>query len=716
MIKSRIFNAADSLLKYFKIGRLAVSVHDATNGEDARDDYNSFERLFTIHPWTYAGIYAIASSAASVPIRVMRKMKDGKSEEVVDHPFIKLIENPNDFMTGYDLIELSFIFLEATGESYWLYDDLKGETSDIDGKISLSQVKEIWPLPSSHIKPVPHAEKFRNGYRYNPEGSTKGKVFNNAEVQYLKYSNPLSMHRGLGSIAPAQRNISGELFADTWNNNFFKNGGLPAAFLKTEQRLDPDQATRLKADWAKMYQGVKGAHKIALLESGLDIAVPNQSRKDMEFDQLLQSSMRRTLACLGVPLIMVGIGDEQSYNNAGVQERVFWRNTMAPKFRKVAGMLTKKLHQFGESEDLFVVFDTSDIDALKADQSISATTAKLWTAMGMPLNQALDIFMPGTDHVEGGDIGYIPFGVVPIEDAQDILGDIDSNPEGESVEGKLSYRHIIKSRAVESDDETDAVASEKKYKLDTIYWKKFILNQNVFFKRMKRAVKKRFRAQEAIVQKNILEQVTKSNETKIKATSPDLLIFDLNSENKKLYDEGVDHIIGAIKKSGAQVLNGMEVGISFDIQNPRAIKYLESKRMVIKGINEHTQSVLREKLSQALADGKTQSEISKIVAKEFDGMVKFRADRIARTEIGSSANFGINEGQQQGIADGSVFTHKEWIQSRDNDVRDEHRVTQTQKVGDPFDIGGEFLMYPGDNAGSPWNFINCRCTTIPVRG
>jgi uncharacterized protein with gpF-like domain len=39
---------------------------------------------------------------------------------------------------------------------------------------------------------------------------------------------------------------------------------------------------------------------------------------------------------------------------------------------------------------------------------------------------------------------------------------------------------------------------------------------------------------------------------------------------------------------------------------------------------------------------------------------------------------------------------------------------QVQDIDEPFDVGGEQLMYPGDPAGSPGNTINCRCTVLPV--
>jgi hypothetical protein len=36
-----------------------------------------------------------------------------------------------------------------------------------------------------------------------------------------------------------------------------------------------------------------------------------------------------------------------------------------------------------------------------------------------------------------------------------------------------------------------------------------------------------------------------------------------------------------------------------------------------------------------------------------------------------------------------------------------------RNVDEPFDVGGEKLMYPRDPAGSPGNTINCSCYTVP---
>ena len=38
-----------------------------------------------------------------------------------------------------------------------------------------------------------------------------------------------------------------------------------------------------------------------------------------------------------------------------------------------------------------------------------------------------------------------------------------------------------------------------------------------------------------------------------------------------------------------------------------------------------------------------------------------------------------------------------------------YRDWETRPIGQPFNVGGELLMYPSDPKGSAANVINCRC-------
>ena len=57
---------------------------------------------------------------------------------------------------------------------------------------------------------------------------------------------------------------------------------------------------------------------------------------------------------------------------------------------------------------------------------------------------------------------------------------------------------------------------------------------------------------------------------------------------------------------------------------------------------------------------------------------------------------------------------REWVSALDARTRPEHAEADGQVVGvdEPFIVGGEKLMFPGDRNGSGWNIYNCRCTMI----
>lgn len=88
-----------------------------------------------------------------------------------------------------------------------------------------------------------------------------------------------------------------------------------------------------------------------------------------------------------------------------------------------------------------------------------------------------------------------------------------------------------------------------------------------------------------------------------------------------------------------------------------------------------------------------------------------RTEMIARTEAMRAAN----SARSSLMAQGGV-KQKEWVAAIDGRERPEHQQADGQIVAmsEPFLVGGEKLMFPGDPAGSPGNTINCRCTVVPV--
>lgn len=108
------------------------------------------------------------------------------------------------------------------------------------------------------------------------------------------------------------------------------------------------------------------------------------------------------------------------------------------------------------------------------------------------------------------------------------------------------------------------------------------------------------------------------------------------------------------------------------------------------------------------------AEQARILRNTFNQYSINQATRLVRTEATAAANFATMQSAQS-IFPGAQMM-KEWIASFDDRTRDAHAeagASEPIPYNDQFLVGGEFMQYPGDPAGSAANVINCRCSVAP---
>jgi len=122
---------------------------------------------------------------------------------------------------------------------------------------------------------------------------------------------------------------------------------------------------------------------------------------------------------------------------------------------------------------------------------------------------------------------------------------------------------------------------------------------------------------------------------------------------------------------------------------------------------------------RAIREGKpvSASDARKITGRYADRLLRYRGDRIARTELLGSLHEAQDEGLRQMIDGGKLREDqitRVWDAQEDSDTRDSHRLMEAQArgVNQPFETGAGYrLMYPGDRSlGAPASeIIQCRC-------
>jgi uncharacterized protein with gpF-like domain len=122
-----------------------------------------------------------------------------------------------------------------------------------------------------------------------------------------------------------------------------------------------------------------------------------------------------------------------------------------------------------------------------------------------------------------------------------------------------------------------------------------------------------------------------------------------------------------------------------------------------------TKDALEGILTKSFNEGQGVQELARNINNYFAVHSRTRSLTIARTELTGAINDGthktlVREGQ----------THRMWSTVIDGNERETHAHADGQIVGihEPFQVGGESCMYPGDDVLSAGELINCRCTEV----
>ena len=202
------------------------------------------------------------------------------------------------------------------------------------------------------------------------------------------------------------------------------------------------------------------------------------------------------------------------------------------------------------------------------------------------------------------------------------------------------------------------------------------------------------------------EQLSKAmkdaNSEAVKMINKDMT--DIYQTNYNFEAGKLDGVVPLLdKKAVYSIINAPEGKSPFDLV---AIDSLKDRAAILDD--------LRHQLVNGIASGESIPEISKRVQGVMNNSLSDSV-RIARTEttrVEAEGRMAVGtEAQKLGFK-----VYKRWVATDDDRTRPSHRQADGQEVpfDQPFIVGGEKLMYPGDPSGSAGNVINCRCTVVTI--
>lgn len=127
-------------------------------------------------------------------------------------------------------------------------------------------------------------------------------------------------------------------------------------------------------------------------------------------------------------------------------------------------------------------------------------------------------------------------------------------------------------------------------------------------------------------------------------------------------------------------------------------------------------NTVRAEVSRGIAEGKSWIQIAERLARGIERRSHITPFHKALNRTMTIARTEGHRVQEQAVMDGAYVARdagadelRQWDSALDSKVRDWHREAdgQIRELDEPFEVGGEKLMKPGD--GSAKNAINCRC-------
>lgn len=319
-------------------------------------------------------------------------------EEVTDHVFLDLMQNVNPFMNSSDLMELTSIFLDLTGESYWyiLKDKLKTPF-------------QLWPVPSQYITPIPgkKLDEFISGYLYK-RGSIET-IFSPDEIIRFSYPNPANQFKGMSCVIGITDAVYTNSQMYAYEENLFENKARTGGVLESATDVSQAEIERMRLDWKQRFGGTENAGSTPILPPGVKYIKDAMTNEELSFIE--GRKITREEICIGLDVPTALFDPNSIRSNVEGAQYTHAKYGIQPRLRKIEEKINEQLlPMFDDSGKLFCAFD----NPVPEDKAFLLEKRKADLQTGVStINEERSI--DGKEPVEGGDTPLVPFSVVTLD-------------------------------------------------------------------------------------------------------------------------------------------------------------------------------------------------------------------------------------------------------------------------------------------------------------
>lgn len=375
----------------------------------------SARRPFQQSVWVYACVTLIAQSFCQIPVWLGKKSRrtGGRKrgfEQILSHPILDLLEQPNDLMTREVFFETMLTYL-MTGGNVWIY---------IDEPTSMGLPRSLMVMSVYNVRPNKDPKTGRLLSWFIKIGPGKEQEVGLEDMIHIKLPTPYDPIMGLPPTAAMQAQLDADYARTIFDRAFFRNNASPDAVLIYRNGiLSPDQRTQIRESWDEFHQGVEKAGGVAVIGGDFDFKVWGVSHSQSQFIENRSFTREEVASAYKTPVLLLNAtrGGALTREALDASQVVFHEHAVFPNMRRFTTPFNIRIVRPYDPNLLFD-FDIDALPVMTAYLQAKATVFDKLVKNGTPPNIAKDLLDINMDDIEGGDKGYLPGNYVPIDALQ----------------------------------------------------------------------------------------------------------------------------------------------------------------------------------------------------------------------------------------------------------------------------------------------------------
>ena len=222
---------------------------------------------------------------------------NARSRETNEIEPYEVFEKPHPLYTSFQWNQLVTVHLDTAGDHFSLINGGKGRPGAI--------LKTLYPLDPSRVE-----VKFK--FKKNDPVMPVGRVYEvkGNDGQTYVYEQHQILHipglgfdglRGMSVLGAAAESLGTNLAAELYAGKLYGSGSMMSGLLKTDKRLDEEQAQGIKNRWQARIAGLANAGEVAVLDSGVSFESMTINPQDAQFIQSRDFGVDEVARWFGVP-------------------------------------------------------------------------------------------------------------------------------------------------------------------------------------------------------------------------------------------------------------------------------------------------------------------------------------------------------------------------------------------------------------------------------